>query len=72
MTSKQPQTVERTRPKWARRIHDLGDDLSWALSAWCHFPRPVRRMTAVAATSIGGWFIGADDAIASITRVILE
>ncbi len=75
-TKKSPITTapafERTRPRWARCIHNLGDDLCWAVSAWCHFPRPVRRLTAVATTSIGGWLLGADDALAAVTTVLLE
>ena len=53
-------------------IHNLGDDLTWALSAWCNFPRPVRRITAIVTTSVGGWIVGADDAIGSIAQVLIE
>ena len=38
-------STERQRPRWACFVHNLGDDLRWALSAWCDFPRPVRRVS---------------------------
>lgn len=62
----------RARPRWACRIHDLGDDLHWSISAWCDFPRPVRRATAAAITAVGARVTGADDAIISIVTTIAE
>lgn len=63
---------DRERPRWARTIHNLGDDLRWALSAWCEFPRPIRRTFAACTTAIGGWAIGADDVIGTIVTTIVE
>lgn len=62
----------RARPAWACRIHDLGDDLRWALGAWCDFPRPVRRITAAAITAAGAQLTGADDAIVSLLTTLTE
>lgn len=38
--------ASRRRPRSARAVHNLGDDLRWAISAWCDVPRPARRLTA--------------------------
>jgi len=64
--------VDRQRPRWACVIHDLGDDLRWALGAWCDFPRPIRRVTAVVLTAVGGHIAGADQAIESLVRTVVE
>lgn len=67
------QSIEpRERPTWARVIHDLGDDLNWAISGWCDFPRPVRRVTAVVFAAAGGQFFGVNDLVASLVQTLAE
>jgi len=63
---------ERDRPAWARTIHDLGDDLNWAVSGWCDFPRPVRRCTAAVVAAAGGHLVGVNEFVASVARTIAE
>ena len=77
--SKQPtaispagRTSDRARPRWACAIHDLGDDLRWALAAWCDFPRPIRRVSAAVIATIGGRLLGAGELVSALTRVIAE
>jgi len=76
MTEKQELSTrspaDRARPRWARVVHDLGDDVNWAMSAWCDFPRPIRRATAVLVTAVGGRIVGADEAIASLVTTLTE
>jgi len=62
----------RARPRWARVVHNFGDDLRWACSGWCGFPRPVRRTFAAMVTAAGGWLVGADELIAGIVTVLSE
>lgn len=70
VTERSPDT--RTRPRWARCIHDFGDDLRWACSGWCGFPRPVRRGAAAVLTAAGGWVVGADDLIAGVVDAMVN
>jgi len=65
-------TPERERPTWARTIHDLGDDLNWAISGWCDFPRPVRRCTAAVVAAAGSQLVGVNDLVASLAQVIVD
>lgn len=67
-----PQADERSRPGWARVLHNFGDDLRWMCSGWTDFPRPVRRFTAAICTAAGGRLLGTDDAVASIIQTIAE
>jgi hypothetical protein len=60
----------RTRPRWATCIHNFGDDLRWACSGWCGFPRPVRRSAAAVLTAASGWVVGADELIAGLVEAI--
>lgn len=66
------QPHERQRPRWARRIHYLGADLQWALSAWCDFPRPIRRGTAATVAALGGHVVGIDDTIISVVNALVD
>ena len=63
-------TTTRTRPRWARVIHNFGDDLRWAVSAWCDFPRPARRVAAAVCTTAAAHTFGARDAVDSIVTAI--
>ena len=63
---------KRQRPKWACVIHDLGDDLGWAISAWCDFPRPARRFGAAIATAITAHAFGAPEVVDSIVYMFLN
>lgn len=58
--------IERQRPRWACCIHNFGDDLHWAISAWCDFPRPARRFAAAITTTVTAHAFGAQDAVSSI------
>jgi hypothetical protein len=60
----------RIRPRWARVLHNLGDDLRWALSAWCDFPRSVGRVAATVLTAATGWVVGADDVVAELISML--
>jgi len=62
--------TQRTRPRWARFIHDFGDDLRWAVSAWCDFPRPARRMATAMFTTAAAHTFGVPDAVASVVSAI--
>lgn len=70
-TTDRPATT-RARPRWARCIHNFGDDLRWACSGWCGFPRPIRRGAAAVFTTAGGWIVGADDLIAGVVEAIVN
>ena len=61
----------RQRPKWACRIHDLGDDLHWAVSSWCDFPRPARRFVAGVIAAVGAHGLGASEAASSVVSALL-
>lgn len=64
--------TSRRRPRWACRIHDLGDDLRWALGAWCDFPRPLRRAFAASIALAGGRMAGVDEFVGVITQRLTE
>ncbi len=57
---------ERQRPHWASAIHNFGDDLRWAVSGWCDFPRPARRFVGGLTTTVAAHAFGAQDVVASI------
>lgn len=60
----------RQRPRWARVVHNFGDDLRWAISAWCDFPRPARRLTAAIFATAAAHTFGATEAVVSIISVV--
>ena len=60
----------RQRPRWARAIHNFGDDLRWAVSAWCDFPRPARRVFTATVTAVAAHTVGVGDAVATIVAAI--
>lgn len=64
-------TPERQRPRWACAVHDLGEDLRWAISAWCDFPRPARRFIAAITTTVTAHAFGAHDAVSSIVSALV-
>lgn len=63
---------QRQRPRWARAIHYLGEDLRWALSAWCDFPRPVTRLTAAAVSAFGAFAFGLDDSLHGLLALFTD
>ena len=62
--------TQRQRPRWARTVHNFGDDLRWAISTWCDFPRPARRLAAAVFTTAAAHTLGAKDAVASIIAAV--
>ena len=63
--------TQRQRPRWARAVHNFGDDLRWAISTWCEFPRPARRFAAAVFSIGAAHMFGAKDAVASIISSIV-
>ena len=63
-------STERQRPRWACFVHNLGDDLRWALSAWCDFPRPVRRVSTALFSTGAAWVLGVDDALSQLVALV--
>lgn len=53
--------ITRSRPRWARFIRHLGEDLSWAINGWTDFPRSVRRTATGVAGATAGWLMGFHD-----------
>ena len=60
----------RLRPRWARCIFHLGDDLRWAMSGWADFPRPVRRLTAATVSTVAAYLLDVDVALEALLSVI--
>ncbi len=63
---------ERQRPRWARLIFNVGDDLRWALSAWSNFPRPVGRLAAAGLSAGAAYLFGVDDSIHALFTALAD
>ena len=63
--------IERQRPRWACCIHNFGDDLHWAISAWCNFPRPARRFAGGVVTTVAAHAFGAGELANSVVTNLL-
>lgn len=60
----------RPRPRWARRIFHLGDDLRWAMSGWADFPRPIRRLTVATVSTVAAYLLDVDATLEALLSVI--
>ena len=60
----------RARPRWARFIRHLGEDLTWALRGWAGLPRPAARLVVALLATLAAWLVGAEpftDLLSTIT-----